>query len=67
MKIWVDATTFLPRQLEYVEADGDSTLLAFQDIRVNVEVAADRFRIVLPKDVVVSETFNGFSLGQQSF
>jgi len=67
MKIWVDAVTFLPRQLEYVEADGDSTLLAFQDIRVNVEVAADRFHIVLPKDVVVSETFNGFSLGQQSF
>lgn len=67
MKIWVDAATFLPRQLQYVESDGDSTLLAFQDIRVNVEVSSEKFHVVLPKDVVVSETFNGFSLGQQSF
>jgi outer membrane lipoprotein-sorting protein len=67
MKIWVDATTFLPRQLQYVESDGDSTLLAFQDIRTNVNVAASRFRLELPKDVVVSESFNGFSLGEQSF
>src|SRR6266571_4659454 len=67
MKIWVDAATFLPRQLQYLEADGDSTLLTFHDIRVNEKVASAQFRIELPKDVVVSETFNGFSLGQQSF
>jgi outer membrane lipoprotein-sorting protein len=67
MKIWVDTTTYLPRQLQYVESDGDSTLLAFQDIRMNVEVAASRFHLELPKDVVVSESFNGFSLGEQSF
>ena len=67
MKIWVDDTTFLPRQLQYVESDGDSTLLAFHDIRVNVEVAEQRFHIDLPPDVIVSETYNGFSLGQQSF
>jgi len=67
MKIWVDTTTYLPRQLQYVESDGDSTLLAFQDIRTNVPVAATRFRLELPKDVVVSESFNGFSLGEQSF
>jgi outer membrane lipoprotein-sorting protein len=67
MKIWVDTTTFLPRQLQYVEADGDSTLLAFQDIRTNVAVATSRFHLDLPKDVVVSESFNGFSLGEQSF
>jgi len=67
MKIWVDAGTYLPRQLQYLEADGDSTLLTFHDIQVNVEVASDRFHIDLPKDVVVSETYNGFSLGQQSF
>ncbi len=67
MKIWVDSATFLPRQLQYVESDGDSTLLTFHDIRVNVEVASNRFQVDLPKDVVVSDTFNGFSLGQQSF
>ncbi|MBI1949977.1 MAG: outer membrane lipoprotein carrier protein LolA [Acidobacteria bacterium] len=67
MKIWVDAATHLPRQLQYVEADGDSTLLTFRDVRSNVEVAAARFRLALPKDVVVSDSFNGFSLGEQSF
>src|SRR2546426_5960642 len=67
MKIWVDTSTYLPRQLQYVEADGDSTLLAFHDVRTNIEVAASRFRLELPKDVVVSESFNGFSLGDQSF
>ncbi len=67
MKIWVDTSTFLPRQLQYVEADGDSTLLTFHDIRTNEKVAANRFRLELPKDVVVSESFNGFSLGDQSF
>jgi outer membrane lipoprotein-sorting protein len=67
MKIWVDAETYLPRQLQYTEIDGDSTLLSFHDVRTNVEVAAGRFHIVFPKDVVVSETFNGFSLGEQSF
>src|SRR5437773_854152 len=67
MKIWVDTSTYLPRQLQYVEADGDSTLLTFHDVRTNVEVAATRFRLELPKDVVVSESFNGFSLGEQSF
>jgi len=67
MKIWVDQTTFLPRQLQYVEADGDTTLLAFEAMRANIEVGSARFRIELPDDVAVSQTFNGFSLGQQSF
>jgi outer membrane lipoprotein-sorting protein len=67
MKIWVDQTTFLPRQLQYVEADGDTTLLSFEGMRSNVEVSASQFRIDLPSDVAVSQTFNGFSLGQQSF
>ncbi len=67
MKIWVDTSNYLPRQLQYVEADGDSTLLTFHDLRTNGEVAASRFHLDLPKDVVVSESFNGFSLGDQSF
>ena len=67
MKIWVDETTGLPRQLQYFEPDGDTTLLSFEDMRTNVDVAANLFKIALPSDVVVSQTFNGFALGQQSF
>src|SRR5262245_27511451 len=52
MKIWVDETTGLPRQLQYFEPDGDTTLLAFEDMRTNVEVAAGQFKITLPPDVV---------------
>jgi len=67
LRIWVDATTYLPKRLQYRETDGDATLLEFHDLRPNVDVAASNFHIDLPKDVVVSDTFNGFSLGEQSF
>jgi outer membrane lipoprotein-sorting protein len=67
MKIWVDDATFLPRQLQYVESDGDTTLLTFEGMQSNVEVAQSRFKVDLPGDVAVSQTFNGFALGQQSF
>lgn len=67
MKIWVDDQSFLPRQLQYVESDGDSTLLTFENMQSNVDVAAARFKVDLPDDVAVSQTFNGFALGQQSF
>lgn len=67
MKIWVDGETFLPSRLQYVEADGDTTLLTFTGMRSNIDISASRFELDLPHDVVVSQTFNGFSLGQRSF
>lgn len=67
MKIWVDVETSLPRQLQYVEADGDTTLLTFEGMRSNTTIEAAQFHIDLPSDVAVSQTFNGFALGQQSF
>jgi len=67
MKIWVDTDTSLPRQLQYVEVDGDTTLLTFEGMRSNTDIEAARFHIDLPSDVAVSQTFNGFALGQQSF
>ena len=67
MKIWVDEQTALPRQLQYVEADGDTTLLSFEGMQSNTAIEAARFHVDLPADVSVSQTFNGFSLGQQSF
>ena len=61
VRFWVDARTFLPRKLEYVESDGDSTLLSFNNIRLNPEIAEARFSVDIPKDVPVSNTFSGFS------
>jgi len=61
VRFWVDGKTYLPRKLEYLESDGDSTLLAFANIRVNPEIADARFNVDIPKDVQVSSTFSGFS------
>jgi outer membrane lipoprotein-sorting protein len=57
----VDAQTYLPRKLEYLESDGDSTLLTFANLRLNPEIAEARFSVNIPKDVMVTSTFSGFS------
>ena len=61
VRFWVDGKTYLPRKLEYLESDGDSTLLTFANIRLNPEIAEGRFNLDIPKDVQVSSTFSGFS------
>jgi outer membrane lipoprotein carrier protein len=61
VRFWVDAQTYLPRKLEYLESDGDSTLLTFANLRLNPEIAEARFNVDIPKDVQVSSTFSGFS------
>ncbi len=61
VRFWVDEKTYLPRQLEYVESDGDSTLLTFSNIRVNPEITEARFSVEIPKDVQVTNTFSGFT------
>jgi outer membrane lipoprotein-sorting protein len=61
VRFWVDGKTYLPRKLEYLESDGDSTLLSFANIRLNPEIAEGRFNVEIPKDVQISSTFSGFS------
>ncbi|MCI0566814.1 MAG: outer membrane lipoprotein carrier protein LolA [Acidobacteria bacterium] len=61
VRFWVDGRTYLPRKLEYLESDGDSTLLSFANIRLNPEIAEGRFNVDIPKDVQISSTFSGFS------
>jgi outer membrane lipoprotein-sorting protein len=61
VRFWVDAKTYLPRKLQYLESDGDSTLLSFANIRLNPEIAEGRFNVDIPKDVQISSTFSGFS------
>ena len=61
VRFWIEEKTYLPRQLEYLESDGDSTVLSFTNIRVNPEIAEARFNIPIPKDVPISNTFSGFA------
>ena len=59
--------SFLPRRFRHLEADGDSTTLTFRDSKPNVEIAAGTFQVMLPPDVAVTSTFNGFALGGGAF
>jgi len=61
VRFWVDSQSYLPRKLEYLESDGDSTMLSFSNIRLNPEIAESRFNVDIPKDVQVTSTFSGFS------
>lgn len=55
MTIWVDPELFLPSRLRYIEADGDATDLAFENLRINRGVAAEDFELDLPASVEVRE------------
>ncbi len=67
IRIWVDASTSLPRRFRYLEGDGDSTTLTFHESHANVEVAAGAFEVQIPSGVAVTNTFNGFALGGGAF
>lgn len=60
IRLWLDDKIDQVRQLEYREADGDSTLYVFEDIKVNAEISPARYEIKFPGDVRVSDSFSGF-------
>ena len=60
IRLWLDDKVDQVRQLEYLEADGDSTLYMFEDIKVNAEISPARYEIKFPGDVRVSDSFSGF-------
>lgn len=59
MVIELDPTTYLPRLLRYVEPDGDTTELSFEEVRRNVALPAARFELELPPDVEVRTVEGG--------
>jgi len=67
MRLWVDEGTGLPRRIGYLDADGDSTRITFDDVRTNIGIDAGRFQLDLPPDVLVSNRLNGFALGGGGF
>jgi outer membrane lipoprotein carrier protein len=60
VRIWLDDKLNQVRQLEYREADGDRTLFAFEEIKVNAQIDPGLYEIKLPGDVHVSDSFSGF-------
>lgn len=60
VRVWLDEELNQIRRLEYLEVDGDRTSITFEDIQVNPTIAATRYEIDLPEDVIVSNSFSGF-------
>ena len=51
VKIEIDRSLFLPVMIEYNEADGDSTRYEFENLVLNPEIDASRFRLELGGDI----------------
>ena len=60
VRVWIDPKINQVSQLQYREADGDTTTYAFSDIQINPDIAPARYEIKLPDDVHVSDGFSGF-------
>ncbi len=56
---WLDATTYLPRQVEYRGSDGRSRKIEFTNIRVNPDLAAGLYRVDIPSGVTITTGFSG--------
>ena len=56
---WLDATTYLPRQVEYRGSDGRSRRIEFTEIKVNPDLAAGLYRVDVPSDVRITTGFSG--------
>jgi outer membrane lipoprotein-sorting protein len=52
IRLWVDATRFVPVQTRLTEPTGDHTTVRFEGVEINRKLPPGAFDLVLPKDVV---------------
>lgn len=67
IRIWIDRDMMVPRQIEYVEADGDSTRFTFRNIEINSDISPARYEVKIPPGVRISNSFSGFTGVQQGY
>jgi outer membrane lipoprotein carrier protein len=60
IRIWIDHELNQPKQLEYIEADGDKTLIRFNSILINPEISLTKYELKLPDGVTVTNGLSGF-------
>jgi outer membrane lipoprotein-sorting protein len=60
VRFWVDDGTLLPVRVEYRSVDGDTRTVEFDDMQLNVELAAGLYEVELPADVQVTTGFTPF-------
>ena len=51
--VWVDATDFITRKMQYLDDSGNQTLYSLNDIQLNPVIAEDRFVFDVPDGVKV--------------
>lgn len=66
IRIWLDHDLSHPRQIEYVEIDGDSSKITFTDIAINPDIELTKYTIDIPDDFEVTRSLsNLFSASSQ--
>jgi outer membrane lipoprotein-sorting protein len=60
IRIWLDQKVSHPRRILVTEADGDKTVITFDDLVVNPEISLSRYEMSFPDDVRVTRQFSGF-------
>jgi outer membrane lipoprotein-sorting protein len=61
VRLWIDASTYLPVEVEYQGKNGSRRVIAFTAMTVNPELAASLYRVDLPDDVTVTKGFSALS------
>ena len=59
IRIWLDQVLRQPRQIEYIEADGDTSKISFENIRINPDIALTKYEIEIPDDFKVTHSISG--------
>jgi len=67
IRIWIDRDMMVPRQIEYVESDGDSTRFSFRNIEINSAISPAKYDVKIPPGVQISNSFSGFTGVQQGY
>lgn len=67
IRIWIDRDLMVPRQIEYVEADADSTCFTFRNIEINSQISPAKYEVKIPPGVQISNSFSGFTGVQQGY
>jgi outer membrane lipoprotein-sorting protein len=55
IRICIDTSNWMPKQLELVEKSGDRTTINYLNVRINVGIPDSSFRLHLPPDVEIIE------------
>ncbi len=66
IRIWLDRKISQPRQIQYLESDGDSSKISFTDIRINPDIELTKYEIEIPDDFKVTNSISGIFTASSS-